>query len=436
MTAPTTAIEPVRRRRWLRVLALQACLWPLLALGVELGMRAWRASAGEPFSAEAARRAFATLQADNHAMVPVLELQPDPNLRGNLPSAPVLHPYLGFDLRGGLSQLDRELSPGRERELEGTYVIAILGGSVAAMFGRFGSPHLGELLQDEPRFAGRRVAFRLLARGGFKQPQQALQLAYLLALDVRIDAVISIDGFNEVAIGNQNAVLGAHPAFPSVPLWGGIASGGLCDPRNLALIAEVRSQQTAIDAWTSRALELGLDHSAALSSLALSIVERECRARDANMAALSQVIVQPGSEDALRGPLCELGGQDPVAASVRVWAESSRTLRDLCTGAGITYLHVLQPTLHDPGAKPMTPYEEKRSGICPEWLAGVTRGYPLLREAGARLAAEGECFFDASRMFERVTEPIYFDACHLNENGNRMLAKAILPQFARALERN
>ena len=34
----------------------------------------------------------------------------------------------------------------------------------------------------------------------------------------------------------------------------------------------------------------------------------------------------------------------------------------LCEPRGILYLHVLQPTLHDPGSKPITP-EEQEKGI-------------------------------------------------------------------------
>jgi hypothetical protein len=345
----------------------------------------------------------------------------------------LLHPYLGYEVLGGFGQLDSEMHAQLAGDTANAYVITILGGSVAQMFGQLGGPRLAELIGADPRFAGKRIVFHEFARGGFKQPQQAEFLAYLLTLGLDTDAVIDIDGFNEVAIGMQNASLGTHPVFPSVPHWAHLVAGGATDPKLLDLIAETRDVQRSIDSTAERALAWNLSWSAVLGDLALGRLALLRRERVALFTKYSRELRSPALRRVVSGPDCPADRADPLAACVRDWEQSSRTIGDMCRGRGLPYLHVLQPTLHDPEGKRPTKAELASGGISKEWLDGVQRGYPLLREAGARLAAGGEHFFDATRVFADVTATIYFDNCHFRERGNQMLAEAIAPAFLAAL---
>ncbi len=95
----------------------------------------------------------------------------------------------------------------------------------------------------------------------------------------------------------------------------------------------------------------------------------------------------------------------------------------------ITYLHVLQPTLHDEGSKPLTD-DERRTGKAPEvWESAARSGYPLLREAGAKLREQGVAFHDGSSTFATLEEQVYYDACHFRKPGHDVLADSV----ARAL---
>lgn len=67
------------------------------------------------------------------------------------------------------------------------------------------------------------------------------------------------------------------------------------------------------------------------------------------------------------------------------------------------------------------------------WAPGVLRGYPLLRERGARLAAEGHPFVDATRVFADVEETLYYDSCHFVAAGHELLAEALAPHVIDAL---
>lgn len=98
--------------------------------------------------------------------------------------------------------------------------------------------------------------------------------------------------------------------------------------------------------------------------------------------------------------------EEVIAECVADWAESSRAMSRLCESYGIDYLHVLQPTLHDTGSKPVAD-EERAVGIGedgPEpWIAPA---YDALRRAGVELAAEGVPFVDTSQVFAGTTDTL------------------------------
>ena len=119
--------------------------------------------------------------------------------------------------------------------------------------------------------------------------------------------------------------------------------------------------------------------------------------------------------------------------TVRCWRETTQDLEAVCRRRGIAYLHVLQPTLHDLGSKPITDAERKDGKAIAEWRAAVRQGYPLLRAEGAALAERGFPFCDASMIFAEVEDTLYYDACHFNRAGNELLAQAIAAAFLRSL---
>ena len=122
--------------------------------------------------------------------------------------------------------------------------------------------------------------------------------------------------------------------------------------------------------------------------------------------------------------------------SVVGWSESSRTMRSMCAERGIAYVHVLQPTLHDPGSKPLTPEEIETGQTAEWWRAASTRGYPLLREEGKRLREEHDIVFvDASLVFRDVPETLYYDHCHFGRRGNEILARPVADGILESLRR-
>ncbi|MCK5945468.1 MAG: hypothetical protein KAI24_25985, partial [Planctomycetes bacterium] len=125
------------------------------------------------------------------------------------------------------------------------------------------------------------------------------------------------------------------------------------------------------------------------------------------------------------------------AEMVRVWERASRHLQALCERHGTRYFHFLQPNQYVPDSKPIGD-EERRVA----WFDGersmrpsVEHGYPLLRAAGARLAAAGVPFADLTMMFAARPEPLYVDTCcHLGRRGNELLAERVVATIRRQLD--
>lgn len=425
---------PERRRSWKRLLALQLVIWPLALILGELGLRGFRAAFGEGYSAERVRGQLQQLERRNREFVP------RPN--DDLPWTPVeseraervLQPYVGYDIVGGLDLLEDQLADAKATPQIPTFRIAVFGGSVAQIFAQEAEQHLRRALGATPRLQGVDVRILSFARGGFRQPQLQAFLAYLLGLGIRPDAVLCLDGFNEVAIGRQNAGLGTHVSYPSVAHWAQLVARGSDDEAAIAIAARVRDAQTELARFTSWALEHDLARSAILGELALRRAQSLRRRSLRGFAEYTDRLRASQSRRAIAGPALPDDRADPVPAAVALWREASFNMRALCEARGIPYLHVLQPTLHDSGAKPIHPDEARDGAIDAEWLEGVQVGYPLLRAAGAELAERGEHFFDASRIFASVEEPLYFDNCHLNARGNELLAKAIGKRLREVLE--
>lgn len=338
--------------------------------------------------------------------------------------------YQGYDFEDADRLFTRALA--RQEAAPQSFRILVLGGSVAANFGYLGRERLLERLAADPRLEGREPELLVFARPSHKQPQQLHALATLLALGLRPDLVLNLDGFNEVAIGADNARLGLHPVQPAAGQWLPLVTGGAEDAslRDAVTVARAR----LVDA-VERALHSPRLHSALLGAPVRAEVRRLAQElEDASEARVAAAAGEALAGGAPVGPA--MGPQVPaLELCVALWSESSRSLHDLCAGRGIPYVHVLQPTLHDEGSKPLTEEEVASGAAASVWVQAAREGYPRLREAGASLRSAGVAFTDASGVFERVEEPLYHDACHFRRPGHELLAERVADAVLEALAR-
>lgn len=420
--------RPVRRRRWPRIalaLLTTACV---LALA-ETAHRVWRSANGWPYDGEAMRDAF--LQGRNFATQAVPMPADAAATDDVVLKRWVLDPYEGFDFHTTDVQIENELT-GRDRSA-GTFTILVLGGSVAAIFSSVGREAFVEALAGDARFRDKRIEMWCHARGGYKQPQQVNELVFLLALGLQPNAVINIDGFNEVALGNDNAQNGIHPLYPSRSHWLHLIGSGAFDPEATELVAEIADARHRAERTANLGLKLRLWRSSVLGTLVQRIVRGSLHRGGVAQIAYARRLSAAASEQGLSGPPIHGGAKNALPITVEGWAQTSASMQAICAARGIPYMHVLQPTLHDEGAKPVTAQEREGGNAAPEWMEGVRAGYPLLRERGARLRSEGVNFVDASRIFADVHETLYYDVCHFGKAGNEIFARFVAREFLQTL---
>jgi len=418
-----------KKRRIGRVILIQITVLIVTFLLCEIGWRIVLSTRGKPHSAENAAQELERMYSSARDFVPRVGAGVDDVASPERALGRYLHPFLGWENIGAVDQVMAEWNRLGVPEFESDIEILTVGGSVADMFGHFGIPRLEERLRADPRFADKRIYWYRYARGGFKQPQQINMLNWFLGQGYTPEIVINLDGFNEAALSMDNVARGTSPLYPSIPHWGSLAIGGVADRVALDHAARGRAAQQSIEMMTRRALKYHVPWTALGTTLVLrrlNTLSAEARSSFETYTKLMRAAV---GGMVLRGPPFSTDA-DPISeASSRMWAECSRNMRSICEQRGIFYLHVLQPTLHDPGAKVATKKEIAVGGIPDTWKRGIVLGYPRLRALGAELARNGENFVDASDVFRDVTTTIYIDNCHFREDGNVILADRITDEF-------
>jgi len=413
---------PPRRRRVLAILVVLL----VSAVGVELAARFFDLARGKSFGVEPRR---AELENECRVLSRRAFLPGAEEKTAAEPGTRLLQPYTGWENVRTHSLISADVEYYRGAQSKSVYDICILGGSVAETFGELGAARLVERLKLDPRFAQRELRVHDFGFGAYKQPQMTMLLAYLLALGHAPDAVIEIDGFNEAALGFSNARKGGHPVYPYLAGWASATKGLRPDWDVGEFMHEAHAAQERASSFAESFYGSGLWRSSFLAQLGLARIHALRRDYAAAYKRLEQQLQTGGKDSEATGPAFDKSDDAVIALIVSAWEEGARSLHGLCTERGIDYLHVLQPTLHDEGSKPLTDKERAGGGAEVDWIAGVKAVYPHLREAGARLATRGVPFFDASGVFKDHPEDIYIDVCHFREHGNEILAEAIAQAF-------
>jgi hypothetical protein len=348
----------------------------------------------------------------------------------------LLHPYLGYVMdprlaepgvaRAGLDALSVELGFPRnhERVLQPKdprrAVIGVFGGSVADILADAGADALREALAATSRFRGREIVVLSVAAPGYKQPQALMALNYLLVLGGHFDAVVNLDGVNDLALPESELrPLGVAPFFPR----GWYTRAADLSPELRLAVGRVGFledlRRRAADLFSMRPLAWSRT-----AGLVWSLADRRLAAEVT--AAEAEMLARPrGHNPQAQGP--RLPADAPGADVVAVWRRSSLQMARLCAALGVPYFHFLQPNQYVPDSKPMDEAERSVAWREDSPMHGpVEAGYARLREAGAALARDGVAFTDLSGVFAGVREPVYIDdCCHLNGLGNQLLGAAV-----------
>jgi len=217
-------------------------------------------------------------------------------------------------------------------------------------------------------------------------------------MNIPIDVVVAIDGFNEAAMGGMDCEGGYDPLFPSahhyLSMLQLVVRDASADVLERALqISRLRQRErtlrTALAGSPLRRLETV---NAVLGVLA-------DRAHRAAVAIEQHQQAEAAGDLGQTLPVATLtrrAGQDSsscLAAIGDLWARSSLAMAALARQRGIPYVHVLQPNQYVGAPKPLTD-EERKAAWQPEspWAHHAAVGYAAFRERSARLLADGVRF--------------------------------------------
>ena len=121
--------------------------------------------------------------------------------------------------------------------------------------------------------------------------------------------------------------------------------------------------------------------------------------------------------------------EEAIERALMVWIVSSRSSHAISSANGIEYLEVIQPSQYLEGSKRFTREEEilVRSD---KSMKVVGTGYSMIKAEDFGLSPES--VLDARFVFANTMQPVYSDnCCHLNQRGERILARAIALKLIR-----
>jgi len=414
----------VLRKSWWVLTVVVANVLVLAAL-LEVGTRLV-----QPFGAEAdlaflRDRHFAVQTAD----VPAPHRNPEtPNTEFFFQMA--IHPFLGYTHHAE-RRPDFEMGfPGGPKLLEAAedrVVVAVSGGSVAERLCTSRGSELESALSRIDAFEGKTLAVLCLALSGYKQPQQLMTLNYLLTLGGHFDVWINLDGFNEIVLGPlENRPQGVAMVFPR--RWDRYSRKSL-EPAVFAKLLEIaaaRVEQKQLAQTFAFPLAF---HSRFLMSVWYALDNRREREIVDLHRQLDAITSGIETRAHIAGPFREYASRaEMLAAAEEIWQNASRQMSDVSRGAGIRYLHLLQPNQYLPGSKPLSEHEYEVAYTHGDDPAKtfVQEGYPLLIDGGRALRAQGVSFYDLTQMFRSEERSVYVDACcHLNALGTKLLADEV-----------
>lgn len=364
--------------------------------------------------------------------------------------AETIHPYLGWvsnpQLNSGTTLFGRkipvnslgfdDIEHGTVKRSPDRFIVALTGGSVAWQMSVAGEDSLRQELLQNPHLKGKQIEIVRLAKSGYKQPQQLMALNFVLALGNEFDAVVNVDGFNEIALAVcENDMVGVFAAYPRS--WHARMQYAV-DPRNHRIAFQLMrtkglKQQIAqdrLDSWLNWSPTLNLIWWMRNNACENELQQLRLEIQDRRVAhGLGFAAVGPDQTFKTEAGL--------YSHLVDLWSNSSLQMNHLCRANKCIYIHVLQPNQYLPKSKPMGPDEQKLAiNDTRKYGISIAKGYPLLIARGQNFHQHNLDFHDLTQLFVKTIDRLYEDGCcHYNQDGNSMLAREVAKLIAASLDR-
>ena len=368
--------------------------------------------------------------------------------RGKEESGIVVHPYTGWTMNPQVSDGDevfgKRIPVNRlgfiddqeslQKRGPDRLIIGVTGGSVAWQLTVAADNVIRRAIQQAPRFRDREIVILRIGQPGYKQPQQLMTVNWLMTLGGEFDAIVNLDGYNEVVLSiYENYDRRIHTAYPRA--WNARMLE-LIDPRESAdrmRLLEIDAHRQRLARSVRQAPWRWSYSASALWMLRDGLAANE--KREVTKRLFDKRTSREGVGFAESGPVEDLVDFDSALnQAVDIWEQSSLQLHRLLTASDVVYLHALQPNQHHASSKPLSKEEDELIHSVTDTQA-ARDGFPLLVERGKNIQAAGVEFLDLTQIFENEPETMYVDSCcHMNEEANRRLAVAIGLRLRELLE--
>jgi hypothetical protein len=339
------------------------------------------------------------------------------------------HPYLGYvDFNPPNNRYGFFGEEPVVKKADDTVTVGVMGGSVALLCYRESGGTLERRLQRS--FPTKRIKTYGLALAAYKQPQQLMELTYLLSLGAEYDYIINIDGYNEIgsAMLNNADLFNISLAYPSYwPLFTIDWHTGEAMNEYKNLEGRRRSLASAFSREPLRSSSFMLT----LWSICNERLEGDMMRKVSEINMAGNLTRDPEAT----GPMTVYGGvNETLEGLVGVWSRSTVQMDKLCRANNITYVGMIQPNQYLAGSKRLSEEEGwKAFNAISPWYPSIRDGYPMLLREADRLAKAGVRVYNATMIFRDVNSTIYTDnCCHFNKEGCDLLMEEAARHIAEA----
>jgi len=288
-----------------------------------------------------------------------------------------------------------------------TFRLLLVGGSVANYMGNNGTLENALRNRLKELSDARRLEIFNAALPGFKQPQQLGVINVLLASGWMFDAIVNVSGNNEIAfVANHLFVEGYNPLLPYAhPERSLMAAKMLYKPQD-----ECKDGNRFM--WHPLAQFLKI------------------RCYRETLGKMKRFVhFQPYLSAMKYKQDISRTKDEAIKRALMAWIVSSRSSHAIASANGIRYLEVIQPSQYLEGSKNFS-REEELLVRSDQSMKVVGKGYSMVKTEDFGLSPES--VLDARLIFADTIEPVYSDSCcHLNEEGEKILAHAIALKIIR-----
>lgn len=329
----------------------------------------------------------------------------------------IAHPFWGYRVNPRLENVNRvgfysDVEFPYRKKSDDELVIGVYGGSVAGDVYR--QLRLLTVKSQNNEKCRKKITVLNFSLGAAKQPTQFNIFHHFID---SVDFAVNVDGHNDSVADPDWAFPAFYPNFSE-----SLFNNSTVKQEILGLQYEIRVNQAKIAGylrdhnWLTRSFT-----ATAFASLVLNWYEQRYH-------RLAQKLAESLDDKPDRKQLFTGTDQERHAELIDIWAKYVRMQHRLARSYGKTAYFFVQPTQYLDSSKTFTDHEEEIAITKDrKHRRYVRRSFTLLLQAAQSLQKEGLPLYDLTRMFGETREQVFIDdCCHLNDHGNRMVAKEVM----------